>query len=83
MLYELLLFLQNWKKIRKPLFAKYPVGRYGHAATVISGCVQEILIVIGGLGNNWETLNDCWVIDVSQKKHKKVLYTCYYDHMMI
>ena len=59
------------------------MGRWGHAATVISGCVQEILITIGGKGERWRTLNDCWVMNVRNNKHKKVLYICYYDNLMI
>ena len=58
------------------------MGRYGHAATVISGCVQEILITIGGVGNGG-TLNECWMMNVRNNKHKKVLYICYYDNLMI
>ena len=59
------------------------MGRSGHAATVITGCVQEIMITIGGLGKDWKTLNDCWVMDVKHNKHQKVLCICYYDHLMI
>ena len=49
------------------------MGRYGHATTVISGCVQEILITIGGVGERRMTLNDCWVMHVKHNKYKKVL----------
>ena len=49
------------------------MGRRGHAATVISDCVQEIMITIGGKGRE-RTLNECWVMDITEKKHKKVLY---------
>ena len=57
------------------------MGRYGHAVTVISGCVQEILITIGGSGDDWDsnTLNECYM----DNKYKKVLYICYYDHLII
>ena len=58
------------------------MGRYGHAATVISGCVQEILITIGGEGRR-RTLNECWMMNIPDNKHKKVLYISYYDHLMI
>ena len=54
------------------------MGRRGHAATVISGCVQEMVITIGGMGTKGKTLNECWVIDTTQNKHKKVLKICYY-----
>ena len=59
------------------------MGRYRHAATVISDCVQEIMITIGGVGVCWKTLNDCLVMNVRNNKHKKVLYICYYDNLMI
>ena len=78
MLYEL---LQNWEIIHEPV-GEYPVGRYGHAATVISGCVQEIMITIGGWGSR-RTLNECWMMNIPDNEHKKVLYICYYDHFMI
>ena len=81
MLYELLLyivFLQNWEIVRKPLLAKYPVGRFGHAATVISGCIQEILVTVGGRGEGDNIVNDCWVMNISHKKYKKVLYNNFF-----
>ena len=59
------------------------MGRCRHAATTIGGSVEEILITIGGEGEGWKTLKDCWVMDVKQNKHKKVLYNFLYDHMMI
>ena len=65
-----IIFLQNWEIIHKPL-GEYPVGRYGQAATVISGCVQEILITIGGRGSEG-MLNEYWMMDISRKKYKKV-----------
>ena len=49
------------------------MGRWGHAATVISGCVQEILITIGGDGESGVTLNECWVMNIPDSKYKKVL----------
>ena len=61
------------------------MGRYGHAVTVIRSCVQEILITIGGSGDDWDTdtLNECWVMNVRDNKYKKVLYIWYYDHLII
>ena len=56
------------------------MGRNGHAATVISGCTQEILVTIGGVG---EDCNTCWVMNIPGNKHKKVLYICYCDHLMM
>ena len=58
------------------------MGRYGHATTVISGCVQEILITVGGRGGG-RTLNECWMMKIPDNKYKKVLYICYYVHLMI
>ena len=52
--------------------------RCGHAATVFSGCAQEILITIGGVGEDWDTLNECWVMNIADNKYKKV----HYDHLM-
>ena len=44
----------------------------GDAASVISGCDQEIQITIGGRGDG-RTLNECWVINIPDNKNKKVL----------
>ena len=79
---HVIVFLQNWEIIHKPV-GEYPVGRWGHAATVISGCVQEILVTIGGRDQGWKTLNECWVMNIPDNKYKKVLYICYYAHLMI
>ena len=81
-MWTVIIFLQNWEIIHKPV-GEYPVGRNGHAATVISGCTQEMLVTIGGVGEDCNTLSECWVMNILGNKHKKVLYICYCDHLMI
>ena len=70
-IWTVIIFLQNWEIIHKPV-GEYPLGTYSHAASVISGCDQEIQITIGGRGDG-RTLNECWVINIPDNKNKKVL----------
>ena len=80
-MWTVIIFLQNWEIISKPWIAKYPVGRKEHAATMVSGCVQDIMITIGGRGEGDNIVNDCWVMNISQKKHmyRKVLFIYFWS----
>ncbi|XP_019860823.1 PREDICTED: acyl-CoA-binding domain-containing protein 5-like [Amphimedon queenslandica] len=58
----------SWQCIKKPeVIDQWPVGRYNHAAAIIlkkSGC--PLLVICGGMNNDDDTLDDCWIFDTTQ-----------------
>ncbi|XP_019859638.1 PREDICTED: U-box domain-containing protein 32-like [Amphimedon queenslandica] len=58
----------SWQCIKKPeAIYQWPVGRWGHAGAIIitgSGC--PMLVISGGWDKNEETLDDCWIFNITQ-----------------
>ena len=54
---------QNWTKIKKPVSqsVQWPVGRYAHAASHITG---PVFVMSGGYGD--AELSDVWLCDTNQ-----------------
>ena len=54
---------QNWSKIKKPVSQsiQWPVGRFGHAASHITG---PVFVMSGGKGGS--TLSDMWMCYTNQ-----------------
>ena len=55
---------QSWSKIKKPVSqsVQWPVGRYGHAASHITG---PVFVMSGGCGDS--TLSGVWLCDSTNK----------------
>uniref|UniRef100_A0A1X7THK8 Protein kinase domain-containing protein n=1 Tax=Amphimedon queenslandica TaxID=400682 RepID=A0A1X7THK8_AMPQE len=57
-----------WQCIKKPVaIDQWPVGRFHLAGAVIitgSGC--PMLVISGGLDKNDDTLDDCWIFNITQ-----------------
>ena len=64
-------YSQNWTKIKEPVSQsiQWPVGRWGHAASHITG---PVFVMSGGYGGG-STLSDIWLYD-STKQWIKVFY---------
>ena len=60
-----IIYSQNWTKIKKPVSQsiQWPVGRYSHAASHISGPV----FVMSGVCGEWSTLSDMWLCDTTNQ----------------
>ena len=56
------------------LVVQWPEERWGHAASIITGTISPILVMIGGLGNDNRTINDCWILDINEKSWTKVCH---------
>ena len=68
---------QNWSKIKKPVSqsVQWPVGRYAHAASHITGPV----FVMSGGRSDGTTLSDVWLCDTNQwikVFHMNLVTTC-------
>ena len=68
---------QNWSKIKKPVSqsVQWPVGRYAHAASHITGPV----FVMSGGGGGYTDLSDMWLYDTNQwikVFHMNLVTTC-------
>ncbi|XP_019854320.1 PREDICTED: uncharacterized protein LOC109583419 isoform X2 [Amphimedon queenslandica] len=63
-----------WQCIKKPeAIDQWPVGRGFHAGAIITarlGC--PMLVISGGRDNNNDTLDDCWIFNVTQYSWTKL-----------
>ena len=69
-------YLQHWTKVNKPWInrsVKWPTGRFGHAATCVSG---PLLVIVGGRSSGQSAISDCWIHDLTTMKWKKVIIFC-------
>ncbi|XP_019861627.1 PREDICTED: uncharacterized protein LOC109590138, partial [Amphimedon queenslandica] len=59
-----------WQCIKKPeaiYMYQWPVSRFNHAgAIIITGSDCPMLVISGGLDKNDDTLNDCWILNITQ-----------------
>ncbi|XP_019863832.1 PREDICTED: uncharacterized protein LOC109593001 [Amphimedon queenslandica] len=57
-----------WQCIKKPeAIDQWPVGRYYHAgAIIITGSDCPMLVISGGADKNNDTLDDCWIFNITQ-----------------
>ena len=55
-------YSQNWTKIKKPVSQsiQWPVRRYAHAASHITG---PVFVMSGGCGGGMSILSDMWLCD--------------------
>ncbi|XP_019859098.1 PREDICTED: uncharacterized protein LOC100636886 isoform X2 [Amphimedon queenslandica] len=57
-----------WQCVKKPeAIDRWPVGRYLHAGAIImaeSDCPR--LMISGGRDKNYDTLDDCWILNITQ-----------------
>uniref|UniRef100_A0A1X7SNC8 Uncharacterized protein n=1 Tax=Amphimedon queenslandica TaxID=400682 RepID=A0A1X7SNC8_AMPQE len=63
-----------WQCIRKPeAIDQWPVGRYFHAgAIIITGSDCPMLVISGGMDDDNDTLDDCWIFNITQHSWIKV-----------
>ena len=66
--------LQVFTKLKGPGEQQvWPVRRYGHAACCLGFSSEHPqLLISGGIGDDGETLKDCWLFDVSSRRWKEV-----------
>ena len=65
---------QNWTKIKKPdsQSIQWPVGRYAHAASHITG---PVFVMSGGIDDDDKyTLSDMWLYDTTTNQWIKVFH---------
>ncbi|XP_019854498.1 PREDICTED: uncharacterized protein LOC105313470 [Amphimedon queenslandica] len=57
-----------WQCIKKPeAIDQWPVGRWAYAgAIIITGSDCPMLVISGGEDKNEETLDDCWIFNITQ-----------------
>ena len=61
--------------IAKPdLVVQWPEERWGHAASIITGSLSPILVMIGGLDVTSKTVKNCWILDINEKSWTKVCH---------
>ena len=65
----LVIFIQNWSKLKPHEGEPWPVGRYNHA-TVLLGSNDHQLLVTGGYDGS--ILNDCWILNLQSGRWKEV-----------
>ncbi|XP_011408353.2 PREDICTED: uncharacterized protein LOC105315411, partial [Amphimedon queenslandica] len=78
----------NWESLKQgviPNDGLWPKEREGHASTIINGVsTSPTLVVIGGLDNRHQPVNDCLLIDTNQYNWMKIplpdSVTCRYCH---
>ncbi|XP_019853472.1 PREDICTED: kelch domain-containing protein 1-like [Amphimedon queenslandica] len=63
-----------WQYIKKPeAINQWPVGRFAHAGDIIiTGLNCPMLVISGGLNKNNDTLDDCWIFNITQHSWVKV-----------
>ena len=62
--------IQHWESVKPTLPDEvWPVERHSHASIIINGTT---LVVIGGLDEGHQVLNDCWLLDIIQMKWREV-----------
>ncbi|XP_019857956.1 PREDICTED: uncharacterized protein LOC100637226 [Amphimedon queenslandica] len=75
-LFELSRNTINWESLSKgaiPNDGLWTKERYAHASTIINGAsTSPTLVVIGGVGNYDETLNECLLLDTNQYNWMKI-----------
>ncbi|XP_019856879.1 PREDICTED: uncharacterized protein LOC105314149 [Amphimedon queenslandica] len=66
---DLSLSTVSWQCIKKPeAIDKWPIGRYIHAGTIIvAELLYPLLVICGGMNNNNDKLDDCWMFDITQR----------------
>ncbi|XP_019852177.1 PREDICTED: uncharacterized protein LOC109582054 [Amphimedon queenslandica] len=64
----------SWQCIKKPeAIDQWPVGRWLHAgAIIITGSDCPMLVISGGRDENSDTLDDCWIFNITQHSWIKV-----------
>ncbi|XP_019859375.1 PREDICTED: probable serine/threonine-protein kinase DDB_G0271682 [Amphimedon queenslandica] len=56
-----------WQCIKKPeAIDQWPVGRYLHAGAIITELDWPMLVISGGSNKNDDTLDDCWIFNVTR-----------------
>ena len=62
---------------------QWPLGRWGHGASVITdvSAMSSILIVMGGKKITKERNEDCWILDIQKRTWTKVL--CHASHTCV
>ena len=66
-------FSQEWTKLERPEGAPWPLGRIDHAACCLTyGEDQPVLLITGGIDQNYKTLGDAWLLDVHSGKWTEV-----------
>ena len=63
--------LQHFTKL-SPAGTPGPIPRYSHASTIISTSTQYHLLVMGGWGDDWSILSDCWILDPASRRWSEV-----------
>uniref|UniRef100_A0A1X7TZP2 ZU5 domain-containing protein n=1 Tax=Amphimedon queenslandica TaxID=400682 RepID=A0A1X7TZP2_AMPQE len=63
-----------WQCIKKPeAIDQWPVGRYNHAGAIIVTKFEcPLLVICGGMNNDDDTLDDCWIFDTAQRTWQKI-----------
>lgn len=65
--------MQHWSKLELSADEPCPVGRSHHAAVCLNyGESHPHLLMTGGLGDNYKTLSDVWLMDVHSRKWMQV-----------
>ena len=61
-----------------------PKGRHNHASGIISGLLSSTLIVMGGVVDKYQVLNDrcCWLFDCNSHEWTKVIIEHYYNYCL-
>ncbi|XP_019861635.1 PREDICTED: uncharacterized protein LOC109590149 [Amphimedon queenslandica] len=66
----------NWECLKQgavPNDGLWPKETWGHASTIINGVsTSPTLVVIGGLGNNNQPVNDCLLLETNQYNWMKI-----------
>ena len=63
--------LQHFTKL-SPAGTPGPKPRADHASTIISTSTQDHLLVMGGRGDYWNELSDCWILDPASRRWSEV-----------
>ena len=67
------LFIQGWTKLEGAEGAPWPVERSSHDACCLNyGEEHPQLLVIGGMDNDLNTLQDAWILDVKSRRWREV-----------
>ncbi|XP_019857992.1 PREDICTED: uncharacterized protein LOC109586177 isoform X2 [Amphimedon queenslandica] len=66
---DLSLSTVSWQYIKKPeAIDQWPVGRFNHAsAIIVTELLYPMLVICGGMNNNNDMLDDCWIFNTTQR----------------